>query len=254
MIDIAIIVPSIREQNLTRLYNSILKSINKYSFKLIICSPTDATKYIPCVYMQSFASPNKCVQQAIHELADGCNLIKWSTDDAVYFENTLDEMITDMYNTKNCFGICKYTEEGPPGWPSGKDDVYYYAKTHGDMKNLIGIKDNYVIAPVGMYYRKDFIELGGLECCYEHINLSTHDLCFRSQEYGLKPIFSRSIIMHCDSDNQKSEHYPLDIAHRNNDYPIFYNKYKNQNPLNENNLKIDIENYKSYEDKWRRFK
>lgn len=254
MIDLAIIVPSIRSYNIERLYTSIPKSIGRYTFKFIVCGPYDAKKYIDCIHMYSQASPNKCVQKAVSELTDDCNLVKWSTDDAIYFENSLEEIITDLYDNKNHFGICKYSEEGPPGWPSGKDDIYYYAKTHKDMQGLIGIKDHYCIAPVGLYYRSDFIELGGLECCYEHINMSTHDLAFRAQEYGIKPIFSRSVIMHCDSDNRQKEHIPLDIAHRNNDYPIFMNKYKNIDALNQDNLKIDIKNYLQYEDIWRRFK
>lgn len=255
MTDLAIIVPSIRDYKINRLYDSVSNSIGSFSFKFIVCGPYDATKYIPsCTWLNSQASPNKCVQQAVNELADECNLIKWSTDDAVYFENTLNEIIEDMYNNPNNFGICKYSEEGPPGYPSGKDDIYYHAKTHGDMKQLIGIKDEYKIAPVSMYYRDDFIKLGGLDCAYEHINMSTHDLCFRAQESGMGAIFSRSVIMHCDSDNRQPEHRPLDVAHHHNDYPIFYRKYSQSSPLNPDNLVIDIQNYKNFEDTWRRFK
>lgn len=254
MIDLAIIVPSIRSYKIKRLFDSVGPSIGNYSFKFIVCGPYDASQYINCTYLHTLSSPNKCVQQAVNELTEDCKLIKWSTDDAVYFENTISEMITDIYEYPNHFMICKYSEEGPPGWPSGRDDIYYHAQTHGDMKNLAGIKKEYMIAPVGMYYRDDFIKLGGLECSYEHINMSTHDLAFRAQEYGIKPLISKSVIMHCDSDNSQPEHFPLDIAHRNNDYPIFFNKYSKPNPLNKDNLIIDINNYLSYENVWRRFK
>lgn len=254
MIDLAIIVPSIREYRIQRLYNSILQSIKKYSFKVIICGPYDASKYFDCITLNTYASPNRCVQQAVVELTEDCQLIKWSTDDAVYFPDCLDNLVQKMYDHPNHFGICKYSEDGPPGWPSGKDDIYYLAKTHGDMKDLRGIKDSYMIAPVGIYYRKNFIELGGLDCAYEHINMSTHDLAFRCQEYGISPIISDSVIMHCDSNNTLPEHHPLDIAHHNNDYPIFYSKYNQQNPININNSIIDINNYKKYQDIWRRFK
>jgi hypothetical protein len=254
MIDLAIVVPSIRSHKINRLFNSIAESIGNYSYKFIVCGPYDPKDQgIECEYIHTMASPNKCVQQATVELAQDCEFIKWSTDDAVYFKDALKEMIDDLYANPKHFGICKYTEDGPPGYPSGKDDIYYYAKTHGDMQRLIGVKNHYLIGPVSMYRVNDFMNLGGLECSYEHINMSTHDLAFRAQESGIRPIISRSILMHCDSDPKAAEHIPLHNAYVQNDYPVFRNKYSQPEPLKDK-LVIDPYNYKNYEDVWRRFK
>lgn len=246
--DLGIIVPSIRPMSIRRLYDSVALAAKNITVKFIVVG--NYTPDFECTHLMSLASPNRCVHQGIVELADDCEYVKWSTDDAVYFPDTLDELISDM-SDHDSFGVVKYTEEGPPGSPSGKDDIYYTAVTHDDLRRLPGVKPSYKIAPVSVYKREDFISLGGLDCRYEHINLSTHDLAFRAQEYGLTPIISRNVVMHCDSNSSDVEHRPLDIAHFHNDYPIFANKY--MSPLSEDSIVISIVNYTSCPSVWRRF-
>ena len=104
---------------------------------------------------------------------------------------------------------------------------------------------------MAIYKRSDFIELGGLNCQYEHINLSTHDLAFRAQENGLVPYISNDVVMHCDSNSSDEEHRPLDIGHSQNDYPIFAKQYENL--ISTDKIKIDPNNYKNHPNVWRRF-
>jgi hypothetical protein len=260
--DLGIVVPSIRSEFIGRLYDSVLGSTSGLRIKFIVVG--NYKPDIECTYLYSLASPNHCVQQGIVEETSDCEFITWSTDDAVYFPNALANLILDMrhaastrgYNPNivgdnDSFGIVKYTEDGPPGYPSGKDDIYYLAITHDDLKKLPGIKPFYNIAPVAVYKRDHFIGLGGLDCRYEHINLSTHDLVFRAQECGLTAIYSKDIIMHCDSNSASEDHRPLDVAHFQNDYPIFSEKYQSQ--LTASQIKIDINNYKLQPSIWRRF-
>lgn len=247
--DLGIVVPSIRPESIRRLYDSVAGATKGLRVKFIVVG-----NYRPdfeCTYLNSLASPNHCVQQCIVELAGDCEYVKWSTDDAVYFEDALSELVLSLKETSSSFGVVKYTEDGPPGDPSGKDDIYYTAVTHDDLRKLPGVKPQYKIAPVSVYKRQHFIALGGLDCQYEHINLSTHDLAFRAQECGLVPIISSRVIMHCDSDSASEDHRPLDVAHFQNDYPIFSGKY--QNVLSAGQIKIDVNNYKSQPSIWRRF-
>ena len=246
--DLGIIVPSIRPHSIRRLYDSVAAATNGLRVKFIVVG--NYTPDFECTHLMSLASPNMCVHQGIVELADDCEYIKWSTDDAVYFPNALNELISDMRG-HNSFGVVKYTEEGPPNNITGKDDVYYTAVTHDDLRRLPGVKPSYRIAPVSVYKREDFMSLGGLDCRYEHINLSTHDLAFRAQEFGISPVISRNVEMHCDSNSSDVEHRPLDIAHFHNDYPIFANKYVRS--LKEEDIIIDIFNYTLYPLVWRRF-
>ena len=247
--DLAIVVPSIRPHKIRRLYDSVSASARDLKVKFIVVG-----NYQPdfeCVYLNSLASPNYCVQQAIVELTEDCEYIKWSTDDAVYFPETLLDLMTEIKAVDRSFAVVKYTEEGPPGTPSGKDDVYYTAIIHDDLRYLRGVRNLYKLAPVAIYKRSDFIELGGLNCQYEHINLSTHDLAFRAQENGLVPYISNDVVMHCDSNSSDEEHRPLDIGHSQNDYPIFAKQYENL--ISTDKIKIDPNNYKNHPNVWRRF-
>lgn len=250
MYDLAIVVPSIRQNKIKRVYDSVKDSIGDFTYKFIVCGNYDSTEVIPESFsMVSYASPNYCVQKAIVELTEDCKYVKWSTDDAIYFDSSLANLLSGI-GEKN-FGVVKYTEEGPPGYPDGSHDIYYTAHTHNDLRVLPGVKPWYNIAPVSLYKRSDFIELGGLDCRYEHINLSTHDLAFRAQEYGLSAYISKDVVMHCDSNSSDPSHRALDVAHFHNDYPIFSNKY--QNFIGVWDIKINESNYKDAPEVWRRF-
>jgi hypothetical protein len=247
LVDLTVVVPSIRPEKIKRMADSLKEAVGEYSYELIVAGPYDASKIVDCLWLESLASPNLCVHKAIVEKANG-KYVKWSTDDAVYYRNGISNLLNKMRG-KDCFGVVKYTEEGPPGYPSGRDDIYYTAVTHADLRRLPGVKSHYKIAPVAIYHKTEFIALGGLDCRYEHINLSTHDLAFRMQEYGEEAIISDEVVMHCDSDGQAVDHRPLDFAHFNNDYPIFADKYKEML----NKAHISLANYLAYDKPWRRF-
>ena len=246
--DLSIVVPSIRADKIQRLYDSIPASIGDFSYEVIVIGPYQPP--FECKYIEDLGSPSRCVQQGI-AIAEG-KFFTWGTDDGIYNPNALSEAISLLQTLTHKDGIImKYTEEGPPSPLTGAHDHYYIARTH-DSNRLMGIPENYMIAPVPMYNIKYFIDLGGLDCSFDHINMNTHDFAFRLQKDGGTFHFSPSVIMHCDSNQFGDDHKVLDEAYFLNDLPRFQEIYGG--PFSMERVKIDYDNWKNAEAVWRRFK
>jgi len=244
---LSIILPSIRIQNIPRLINSINLSCKQYDWELIVIGPYKPE--IECKYIYSLACPNKCVQLGVLEAVG--KYMMWSSDDGIYTENSIDECITLFDTLSEKDGIIIRYCEGRNFSGNCPDDSYWIGWTHDDQR-LPGVDPNWKIAPVGMYNTKTFIELGGLDCKFEHINMSTHDLAYRIQKNGGNLYKSPSLVLSCDwsaGHLSESEHVPIHNAHFENDAPYFKQLYQSKN----NTIKIDYNNYKNVPDIWRRF-
>ncbi len=138
-----------------------------------------------------------------------------------------------------------YTGDVPP-------DNYWMAHFHADQR-LKGIPQNYKCAPVGMYDLEHFRWLGGWDCSFEHLNMTTHDLAFRCQKNGGQIYMSPNLVLKCDFnewDKPEGEHIPLIGAYKENDLPLFQKIWGQEN----NRIQIDFENWKMSPSKWvRRF-
>ena len=247
--DLSIVVPSIREDKIQRLLDSIPASIKNYSYEVIVVGPYKPPE--ECLYIEDLGSPSRAVQRGAL-LASG-KFVKWSTDDGIYRPGALSEVLDLAQTIERHDGIIvKYTEDGPANWVTGADDIYYTAWTH-DSNKLAGIPEDYKIAPVALYHTDFFKEIGGLDCEFEHINMNTHDLAFRIQRNGGKFYFSPSVVMHCDSRNRSDEHLPLDAAYQLNDLPKFSDLYGTPEPAKDR-INIDYESWEKSPSPWRRFK
>jgi hypothetical protein len=249
MIDLSIIVPSIRPNSIGRLLDSIPNSIGDYEYEIIIVGPYEPE--FACRYINDFGSPSRGVQRG-STIADG-KFMKWSTDDGIYRSGALKRAMDVAVDMDDKDGvIMKYTEDGPANWVTGADDIYYTAWTH-DSNKLSGIPKDYKIAPVGLYNTNFFRMMGGLDCSFEHINMNTHDLAFRVQRNGGVMHFSPDVIMHCDSKNQSSEHAVLNDSYKSNDLPKFLELYGGKDIIGDR-IHIDYDNWKESPAIWRRFK
>lgn len=249
MIDLSIIVPSIRPQTIGRLLDSIPSSIGDYKYEVIVVGPYEPT--FKCKYIEDLGSPSRCVQRGSTQAVG--RFMKWSTDDGVYKDGALSAAMDSAVNMSVNDGmVMKYTEDGPANWVTGADDIYYTAWTH-DSNKLSGIPKDYKIAPVGLYNTVFFRDMGGLDCEFEHINMNTHDLAFRVQRNGGVMHFSPSVTMHCDSKNQSSEHAVLNDSYQNNDLPKFLKLYGGKDIIGDR-IYIDYDNWKKAPPVWRRFK
>lgn len=245
--DLSIILPSIRTHNIPQLIESIEKSIHPFTYELIVVGP-----YFPNIdikYIYSKAAPTKCVQ--LGGLYSEGQYITWSSDDGLYLPGELakclelaktipdkDGIIIRYCEGKNKSGLC------PP-------DHYWIGYTHDDQR-LPGIDPNWNIAPVGLYNRNHFINIGGFDCRFEHINMSTHDLAYRTQKMGGKLHLSPNLVFTCDWSQgclAEEEHVPVHNAHFENDLPLFNQLYGSPNGI----IKIDYNNWMNTPNIWRRF-
>ena len=74
--DLSIVVPSIREDKIQRLLDSIPASIKNYSYEVIVVGPYKPPE--ECLYIEDLGSPSRAVQRGAL-LASG-KFVKWSDE------------------------------------------------------------------------------------------------------------------------------------------------------------------------------
>ena len=245
--DISVIIPSIRVQNLEKIHFMLERGIEPFSFETIVISPyelPDAIKTKDSVkYFKDFGSPSRCVQIA-STLVEG-KYMCWLSDDCVFITpNSLAQcvQILEDNSEKDAVTLRYFEGEGFNEFPLD----YWNAKYHDDMKQLPGIKEHYRIAPLGMYNTKQFREIGGLDCRYEHINICTHDLAFRVQENGGKIHMSPQTVARFYWSWHHTESKPVQDAYFLNDRDFFQKQYGQDI----SRTKIDYWNWMNVPSKW----
>lgn len=249
--DLSICVPGIRPQFWGQLYDSVLQAARNYKVQLVFVGPYEPDKKIlqnPDVkFVKDFGSPTRCVQ--IGSIFCEADLFTWASDDGIFANKSIRNAI-DKFNT-----VDKNKDEMVMRYYEAKDrkgklppDDYWRAKHHKDNRDLC-IPDGTMLAPLGMLRLSYFRELGGFDCRFEHINLSTHDLAFRVQQNGGKIHLSPSVVLECDWTPDATDYKPVRDSYLLNDLPILQQLY--QTPTNR--IKIDFNNWLNSPNKWRRF-
>jgi hypothetical protein len=248
VVDLSIVIPSIRVQQLMGVYNTLIKAIGKHTFEMIIVGPkkpddkllsTNKVKFV-----EDFGSPLRCGQLG-STYAEG-KLFTIFSDDGTFRESNLEQAIDIWYslNNRKAVMVFRYTEGGSPCQP----DIYYVARYHADNR-LPGIKDEFYTAPLAIYNLEYFRELGGYDCKFEHFNVSTTDLAIRAQKDGAITRISPNCI--ADFGCYQNDHGPVIESYHQNDNPYFRQLYSTDS----NRIKIPYDNWKEAPTKWlRRFK
>ena len=257
MTSVSIIMPAIRTNSWDKMYDSMVLSCKRYEWELILCGPFPLTPYLQSKnnvkYIQDYGAPTRCLQLCLFEVEK--ELIYHTTDDAILFENAIDEAI-DLYKEK-----CGYKDVINMRYRedinySGKsmDINYWRAYFHGCLR-LAGIPSTYKISLHHLMNTEYLREMGGYDCRWHHANFSLHDLMFRVQYDGGIIYDSINDITSCNHfPGQSGDHKAIHDAHVEEDAPLFTKIYSNPNVLNTNN-KIDINNWTNADTIWhRRFK
>jgi hypothetical protein len=253
--DLTVVLPSIRKERLPAFWESLLWAVGpKYRCQLIIVSPYDLPEQllgIPNIsILQDFGSPARCIQMGAL-LAEG-KYITWSSDDGLYYENSLEKCI-DLLEQESVLNslhavIVRYSE-GVGRTGQEPPDNYWVGSTHPDMQ-LPTIDPNWNIAPVGMYHTDMFYDFGGLDCRFEHANMNSHDLAFRFQMAGGKFHKSPTVVMGCDQmPGWSGDHGHIEDAYWKNDKGLFAEVWSKPREM-----QISYDNWKNAESVWRRFK
>jgi len=249
MIDLSIIMPGIRKQNWRLLYDSVVESIGAYGYELIIVGPGECPSELLELEKFQFVSDRGCPSRAAQigaSYAAG-QYMTWASDDGVYLPNGLRRCIDLLKGKTSRDGVViRYSEGG-----NSPNIMHWHARTHRDLQ-LPGVLDSYAIAPLGMYYLKNFIDLGGWDCKYEHLNLSTHDFAFRVQNNGGHLYLSPDEVFRCAWSNAEGdavEYFPVDQAYWKNDYPLFKKDYEKDQS---SRTIIDFDNWENVPSVWQR--
>lgn len=247
--DLSIVLPGIRPQNWENLYNSAVRSIGTYKFEMIAIGPYDPSESLKTKenfkFLKDFGSPSRCVQ--IGSTLAESRYMCWMSDDGSYQPQALGhciQMFDDQLSSKDGMTLRYKEGEGDDMYP----DDYWRARHHADQR-IPGIKEEYRIAPLGMYNTNHFRWIGGLDCSWEHINLCTHDLAFRIQNNGGKIVLSPSLVARFYWSWITSDAGPVQQAYFQNDAPLFKEMYSQDKS---NRIQIDYDNWKNTPEKWKR--
>jgi len=245
LINLSIIVPGIRPNNWVKLFNELNLYAGDVSFEIIFIGPhfppNELSEHLNVRYIRDFGSPARCLQLAAG-LCTGEKMC-WIPDDIIISDNTLFECYKILSDKPVNDGMTLRYSEGP-GFTGNQpeQEEYWIGYTHADQQ-LPGVDPTWKIAPIFMYDLKYFIEIGGLDCKFEHVNINTHDLAYRIQNNGGVIHSSPRRVLSADWEGlggivQSSYHL--------NDLPLFQSIYSQKI----DRYKIDFDNWKSSPSFW----
>lgn len=254
--DVSLLIPGIRTHQWKDVIETFKASCTKYSWEVVFSGPFDLPPELAAdnvKYIKTYANPSVSAQLGA-EICSG-RLILHEVDDAHFIPGAVDAAV-DLYNSvcgyKDVVN-CRYTEDAQFSGASFKPE-FWYAHTHVPLR-LVGIPTNYKLALHFMINRQYFMELGGLDCSYEYLNLNLHDLMFRVQYDGGKIYDSPTDVTNCNHYEGRSvDHGPIHDAY-GHDIGLFTQKYSNPQALHPGMTKIAYDNWRSQPEVWgRRFK
>jgi hypothetical protein len=174
----------------------------------------------------------------------------WIPDDCILTERGLELSLEYMYlNSSKEDGMCLLYSEGI-NFTGNQDTTpsYWVGSTHEDQRKR-WVNPDWKIAPLFLYRRELYNNLGGIDCRFEHANLNTHDLAYRVQKMGGVIHLSPQKIL---SVSWVPGQEVITQAHFENDIPLFNNLYSGEESPR---IFIDILNWRESSNIWkRRFK
>ena len=243
---LSIIVPSIRPDNLERLYQSIFKSFSQ-PFEMIVISPY-LRKILPpeIKWIQSHRSPNACQQQGLM-LATG-GYITFAADDGIFLPGALDNAL-DMAEERTII-VGKYLEGNNPH-PDMNKEAYYKFGYHKAYQ-LKGVPADGLIFNCGIISRKFMLELGGYDAQnFQTTTIGHADLSIRAKKAGAEMVLMDSPLFKCSHEPGRSgSHAPVHNATKT-DLKNFSKIYAKPN----DRINIPLDNWEKTEPIWKeRFK
>lgn len=222
MVDISIIIPGIRPDRWSSIYNSIQKSTRR-SFELIMCGP-----YLPppelnnkknFKFIKDWGSPVRASCLAA-EIAEG-DMITWSADDALFIENSLDLLANECDKDGHIIS-CKYIE-GKNGSPKPIQPNEYFTLNGSTWTSSPRFQNDWYLLNTGIMPMKTFKDLGGWDCRYDVAFYSYADMAATSYLQGVKSKFAEDIILlDCDHfAGSTGDHGPIENAQTHHDLPAF---------------------------------
>lgn len=261
LLTLSVIVPSIRTENWTNIYKSILENIKNYSFEVIFIGPDinlpdnlKQFKNIKCI--RDFGCPSRAMQMGC-VLAEG-KYLSWACDDGVFVDFEISKILDELEKSNNekIWYNWIYTEG--PGYLYGADmrisnpHQWYKAKFHDNQKNMNGIDDSWYMTLLFTINSDYFRKMGGINCQYEAINYNLHDLGYRMTRDGAEMRFTNNCVFRLswqqEGQNNRTIHTcPVLNATHLNDEPLLENMYGQPKELP---IKINLDNWRDSDIIW----
>jgi len=251
--EISILMPAIRPQNWTKVYESILSSTRR-SFELVIVGPhqlpENLLQYKNIKYVRDFGSPVRA--SAIGSLlCEGTFIYPTHADDCFLIQDSLDNNIDILskYNDEHVV-VCKYSESENLSRENDYQNDDYYKIVNAYPVNPMVIPSHWLIFNSVIWYRTTFDRIGGFDCHFETCPMAHADLAIRSQHVGIKAILSSFPLLKCGHmPGTSGDHAPIHFTQILKDDPKFRLKYSE--PLDDLVSCIDRLNWKKYPNVWK---
>lgn len=242
---LSIIVPGIRNQLWTELYDNFNRSLSS-KFEIIFCGPNAPSIEEKNVkYIRDFGNMIRCQQLAL-TLAEG-ELVHWCSDDCMPFPNMMDEALEahSKLGEKEIL-MLKYTESDNPSPDMWTDEYYRLQGYPGTRTNFI--PKHFFGLNMGIARREILEDLGGWDAQFKSC-IGHFDLAVRAQFAGYKVVPFDEIVQHVSHcPGITGDHGPMFYAQTQEDEPLFQKLYNNENaPLRQ---KISVQNWRSSESVW----
>jgi hypothetical protein len=246
VLDLSIVIPSIRTEGWETLLDDISAACTKYTHEVIFVGPEahECIKYRDNVkYVKDLGSPNRAQQIGL-TLCEG-KYVTWLVDDYETGPFHLDEFIDvlECETSTKTVVIGNYNEAGTVA-------VENFSIKHCYASGSF-INPAWVIFNVAFMNRKYIEWLGGFDCAYQVTCLGHTDLAVRAQADGCKVIntgLNIGSLKHMP--NITGDHGPVHYAQVEEDQPRF-----RANTEREVNTRVNMDNWKWSSPIWkRRFK
>lgn len=248
---ISIVLSSFKPEEYLNIYSRLPGSIGNYTYELVCVGPNfppyPLQQFGNIKYVRDFGCPSRCVQIGA-SISEG-KFFTWTCDGAL-FDTLGYSQCADILSDKTRKDIVNVRYDEGPNYqynPMHLRTEYWKSHTHPVLVTKQS-PENLDLAIFGFYNLDYFIEMGGVDCKFEHINMNSHDLAFRIQRDGGKVYQSPTRVMALNWEPHNLSN-PVHQAYTENDEPLWKKMYNSDEPRP---LKIDFNNWKSAETFWSR--
>lgn len=250
-IKLSVLVPSIRPQNLQRLYNSVAEAFTgKFEFLVIgpYGLPDSLNNTHNVLWLEDWGSPLRA--QQIGLIQSNGEYITWAADDGYYLPNSLDRAF-ELLEGKDYKAIImgKY-QEGERKDDHMEGDAYYILNNHVQ-SSCFFIPENTWMLNCGVVSRRLLIELGGWDSFSFHTcPQGYNDFSIRAQQYGCQFIIQQQMMFECSHmPGTTGDHAPIHNVQTQRDEPMFKEIWNH--PYFSKRLAIDLNNWKKSPARWK---
>ncbi len=220
------IIPSIRKENLVRLYESLEKSFS-HGFEFIVVGPYGLPEELKnkenCVFIQDWGSPVRA--QQIGLCASRFEYVTFLADDGWCLPGAFDIAYNTLVNESYRTIITGKYQEGDRVNDNMEKDDYYTLSTHESMQ-LPGVPKDCKMFNCGLIHRSLLMELGGWDCIFQCCPYAYNDFAIRAYRYGAKFILQQEPLFACTHlPGTTGDHFAIHNAQLNHDAPLFNGIY-----------------------------